>query len=202
MPAWSPTTLARIDYSYDRDYANQAGGSRYADYVHMKADAFNYWHGPDDLIPTRFASEAWHIATGPVMYPGFVQTRPDLSSVRVYRDDYEGAMVVEVRVPLSYRRLTGADQWPYDWQDWQRERFSYSDDEFPSRETPEVVQGKVAVLTSTTVRLTLPKEDLHVPTALSGPQLAVDATLAVETLVELVNRHAGPALARVLCQKG
>ncbi|MFE2729198.1 hypothetical protein [Kitasatospora sp. NPDC059327] len=67
---------------------------------------------------------------------------------------------------------------------------------------PEVVRGKVAVLTSTTVRLTLPEADLHVPTTLSGPELALDATLALETLVELVNRHAGPVAARVLGQKG
>ncbi|MFI8085989.1 hypothetical protein ACIF6L_35005 [Kitasatospora sp. NPDC086009] len=199
--AWSPTTLVRIDYDYDRANADHAGGSRYAAYVRMKGEAFNYWGDESDLDPARFAGEAWRIATGPVMSPGFVRIRPDLTSVRVYRDDYEGALAVAVSMPLSHGHLVGADRWPYDWQDWERERFS-ADDEFRGRETPDLVQDKVAVLTNTTVRLTLPKAHLHVPTTLSGPGLVMDATTAVETLVELVNQHAGSAVARVLGQTG
>ncbi|MFE2729197.1 hypothetical protein [Kitasatospora sp. NPDC059327] len=114
MPAWSPTTLVCVNHRYDRQNADHAGGSRYADYVLQKASAFNCWRDQKDLDPVRFGGEAWQIATGPVMYPGFVQTRPDLASVRVYLDDYEGAMVVEVPVPMSHGHLAGADRWPYD----------------------------------------------------------------------------------------
>ncbi|MBD0670065.1 hypothetical protein BU198_04905 [Streptomyces sp. CBMA156] len=201
MP-WSPTTLVTVDTAYDTENTSNTGGSRFASYVRQYEKDFQPWD-EDDVDPVRFAAAAWGIATGPVMSPGYVRTRPDLHSVTAFRDDYDGPLVFKITVPLRHHQLAGP-RLPYEWADWETDRFQYGNEGFKSLvgPDPQHTRGPVSVLTTTTVLYRATDWKLPAAARFTGPGLADDATEAVHALVEHLNRDAGPIVARLLGAQG
>jgi len=195
MP-WTPTTLVRIDDDYDREMADRAGGSRFAAYVAQNRKAFNPW-GDEEPDPVMFAAAAWRTATGPVMSPGYVRRRPDLSRVTAQREEWDGGLVLAVEVPLQHHRLAGP-RLPYQWGDWETDSFQYSGDEYQHLVEPEAHRHQVAVLTTTSVQILAKGWPLPTPTATEGPELVEQARQMLRVLVDGINREAGPVVARLL----
>jgi len=192
MP-WTATTLARIDDEYDRDNADRPGGSRFAAYVRKAQKDFNPWD--DEILdPVEFAVAAWRTATCPVMSPGYVRHRPDLQRITAHRDDWDGRLVLVVAVPLRHYHL-GGPRLPYQWADWQEDRY-VSSQEYPQLVEPE--PSDIAVLTSTAVKISAKGWPLPTPTATEGPELVAQVKQMLEVVVDNLNREAGPIVARLL----
>lgn len=196
MPTWTANVLVAVDDDYDRENADFRGGSRYAAYLKKNQQRIAASQWDDEMDPVRFAVDVWNIATGPIMSPGYVRVRPDLSSVRIYRDDWDGHLYVEIALPLPQHRLGGL-RLPYEWRDWQPTRFQPGvPDEFARLGEPET-QGGVckAVLTTTTVRIPGPDWDLVTPTSLEGATMYEEARRSVALVCEHINREAAAVVA-------
>lgn len=195
---WTAHRLVSVDYDYDREYASN-DVSRFGEYLRLNAGLFrDAWS--DDPAPVKdpaeFAVHAWRVATSPVMAPGYVRWRPDLHGVTLHRDEYDGALYAEVRVPLCHHHIgTGAKRLPYVWQDWAAERY---DAAFPELEEPRDTK-QPAVLASAVVRVPGREwKGLVTPTAYEGLTLLNEARETLAMVVHCVNADAGPIVARVL----
>ena len=73
-----------IDAAYDRKRASD-GLSRYGAYVKQNLSGFaECWDGTFEAgLPVHFAVQAWRVATGPIMAPGFVRYHRRVLSVRL-----------------------------------------------------------------------------------------------------------------------
>lgn len=105
--------LFTIDQAYDRDKASD-GISRFGAYLKQR-----YQQALDagDLdSPTVWAEWCWDCATPPVMSPGFVRYRDPVLSAKVYRDEWQGELAVQLVVasPLPARLPSG-------WRSWHRD---------------------------------------------------------------------------------
>lgn len=192
MSPWTPETLARIDEEYDRERASN-GASRLGAYLDDRLDRFHEWDEPDTpLGAEEFAAAVWEVATSPVMAPGYVHTRPDLGAVRLaHRDDGEGLVAV-VAVPVRHGALRA--RLPYQWRDWQHDRYRLGDDEEYRQLIAPEDESRPAVLVTAEVRVPL-VGDLVAPTATRGVGLVADAKAALRLLVDQVNAAAGPLVA-------
>jgi hypothetical protein len=92
-----------IDYEYDREMASD-GQSRFASYVRRAAATAEWtecWDGTWDDEAVRamhFASESWHVATTPVMSPGYVRRHPRIRSARVEVNPWDASLAATVEI--------------------------------------------------------------------------------------------------------
>lgn len=203
MTDWHASLLAVVNTSYDQEYASN-GRSRYGSYVQQHASEFrDAWSTTPGPIkdPVEFAVAAWRVATGPIMAPGYVKIRPDVGSITLHRDGYDGSLYAQIVVPLSHEHFErGNNPFPYSWQDWEREP-NYESVGYQGLFEPDSpgVSKRVAVLGSVTVRV--PGHEwphLVVPSAYEGPTLVAEAQEAVSVLVQHINDDAGPVVAKLL----
>ena len=197
---WDGQTLARIDDDYDRDRASN-GNSRLGEYLRLNAGLFrDGWSDEPAPLrdPVEFAVHAWQVATGPIMSPGYVQTRPDLGAVTLHRDDYDGALYADVHVRLLHSQIGGgAKRFPYSWQDWESDRSPWGDTDYRGLEEPGEVK-RPAVLASVVVRV--PGREwtgLVTPTAYEGRTITAEARETLDAVVRNLNVDAAPIVARI-----
>ena len=77
-PMTAELLVCWIDPDYDRSQASD-GQSRYGAYVRDHARLFDPWQDAPDGVtsdPVEFAVAAFRVATGPIMWPGFVRWHP------------------------------------------------------------------------------------------------------------------------------
>jgi hypothetical protein len=200
VPEWGPTLLTQVNEDYDRNYASD-GTSRFGAYLRQRPDEFrSSWSSDPKPLPTpeEFAVAAWRVATPPVMAPGYVSIRPDISRITLHRDDDDGALYAEIRLPLRHFDIGGeTKRFPYSWQDWDTEHAPGSDHPYPLLLAPYSTK-RPTVLAEVTVRV--PGRGwphLVTPTAYEGKQLLAEARETVSTLVQHINDDAGPMVAKI-----
>ncbi|MFJ4787601.1 hypothetical protein [Streptomyces sp. NPDC088794] len=186
MPDWTPTTLARIDHEYDRRNASRPSTGRFGSYISARENELNEEERTDR---SRFTAWAWHIATPPVMSPGYVEIRPDLS-VTFDRDE-DGDPLVKVVVPLPHSVLARQHRPGYEVSDWEA---PYGRGERYSQLYGPSFVKRTAVLTSATLLEPAKDWDLYVPSGGAERRVA-DAQEAVETAARLINVYVGPRVA-------
>ncbi|MFD0032552.1 hypothetical protein ACFVJK_30645 [Streptomyces sp. NPDC127172] len=200
---WHEQLLVRVNDRYDRENASD-GVSRYGAYLRQNLGLFrDGWSDEPAPIknPAEYAIYAWQVATGPIMYPGYVQFRPDLNRVSLHRTDEDGSLYADVHIPLRHSHIGGnTKRFPYSWQDWETEP-DYSSDEYRGLQEPRF-NKKPSVLASAVVRIP-GGEWTHLisPTAYEGRTLVDEARDAVAVVAQLINEDAGPIVARVLDER-
>jgi hypothetical protein len=201
VPAWNVHTLVSVDALYDRENASD-GRSRYGAYLRQNASLFrDAWTDTPRPVqdPGEFAVHAWAVATGPIMAPGYVRTRPDLHRVTLHRDDYDGALYAQIVVPLRHGHISDSSRhFPYAWQDWQEDRSWEDNDGYSGLREPEPGKSP-SVLATATVRV--PGYDwpgLITPSAYEGATLVQEAQEAVAAVVVAINAEAAPIVAKIL----
>ncbi|MFE7442370.1 hypothetical protein ACFU7X_18185 [Streptomyces chartreusis] len=189
MSVWTPTTLVHVDRDYDRRNADTRSGSRFGSYISARTAELDE---EDRTDRAEFTAWAWRIATPPVMSPGYIDIRPDLS-VTFDRDE-DGDPIVKVTVPLPHRALAREHRPGYEVGDWEA---PYGRGEtYPQLWAPAYIK-RTAVLTSATMLVPAKDWDLFVPSG-RAEQLVDDAQLAVETAARLINEYVGPQVADLL----
>ncbi|MEV7422847.1 hypothetical protein [Streptomyces sp. NPDC091212] len=181
---WTPGILARIDDEYDRTNASD-GISRYGAYLNQHTPDFHEYGEPDTPLPApEFAAAAWRVATAPVMSPGYVRLRPDITAVDcAFTDD--GLLMLMVTMPVPHSAL--AARVPYAWRDWERDRYGFTEGPYQRLVEPE----GPAILVSAEIRIVV--NGLAAPEHVRGPGLLDDARTALGVLVHRLNGAAGPA---------
>jgi hypothetical protein len=174
--------LVVADEAYDRDYASD-GLSRFGAYVRQRAHLFVFDWEP--LSPAGFASEVWAIAGSPVMSPGYVRVRHDVSGIYCRCADDSFGLVVDVHLRLP---------WPVEpgWASWQR--LSDPDEDGQTLVAPD--EDLLAVLATATVQVPVAEELLPEPGRFAGHDLTI-AKRAVGVICRQVNTHAGPVVDRI-----
>ncbi|MFF4574860.1 hypothetical protein [Streptomyces sp. NPDC001410] len=197
-PSWAPSTLVRVD-DYDARNASD-GRSRYGAYLAARLDWFHEYGVPDQpLSPAEFAAAAWTVATSPVMSPGYVRIRPDLSGITsAFSEDGEGRLLFEIQVPLDHYDLRAEcrSRIPRAWRDWQPGSVLDTDSSGPYRPRREPDSQRPALLTTAVMRLVA--EDtwgLVTPQHTTGDGLVDDANRAIAVLAANINEHGGPMVA-------
>ena len=109
---WRRGLIARVDDTYDQEYGSGRNG-RLATYLRDHRDRM-FEEDRDNQI--RVLVWAWEVATSPIMAPGYVRLRPDLFSLRLGREEWDGALFAEARFPLRHHQLQG--RVPYKVTDW------------------------------------------------------------------------------------
>lgn len=198
------------DRGYDREAASD-GVSRYADYVGSRL----YWFRDagcweqDDSAP-RFAAEAWRIATGPVMVPGYVRCHPKVLNAEVERSEWDGSLLASVDLIAPWpQALQRSREWRDGkwWRDWPSE--TLGGDESYRWPSGQDLAASPYLLASASLRFAVPAGQLPRPparpafTELHGPQptrddlrvLAETAQRSVEVLAAELNRVIIPVLA-------
>ncbi|GAA5216954.1 hypothetical protein [Streptomyces thinghirensis] len=189
MSDWTLTTLVRVDREYDRRNADSRSGSRFGSYISARTAELD---SEDRTDRAEFTAWAWRIATPPVMSPGYIDIRPDLS-VTFDRDE-DGDPIVKVTVPLPHRALAREHRPGYEVGDWEA---PYGRGEtYPQLWAPPFIK-RTAVLASATMLVPAKDWDLFVPSD-RAEQLVDDAQLAVETAARLINSYVGPQVADLL----
>jgi hypothetical protein len=175
-----------IDPDYDRAQASD-GHSRYGAYLRDHAHLFDPWQDAPDGVtrdPVEFAMAAVRVATGPIMWPGFVRWHPRVCGYGTEPSDHDGRLVVSVTLaaPAPPALAAGA------WRGWER---GYRDQFLEPEDRGPVALGRLEL------RWPLAGEQLHRPTRpqVPGRPNLVDATTAVAVVVGSVNHPAGPVLA-------
>ncbi|WP_030248142.1 hypothetical protein [Streptomyces sp. NRRL S-455] len=201
MTSWNETTLAAVDDVYDREHASN-GYSRYAEYLRLNNGLFrSSWTDEPAPVddPAEFAVHAWTVASGPIMAPGYVRTRPDLRGISLHRDEDDHGLYAEIRIPLDHHQIGGgAKRFPHSWQDWTEDRGWGDSGEYPGVREPDDTK-RPAVLASAVVRVSGREwSGLVTPTAYEGPTLVTEAMLTVAVVAQHVNDAAGPIVAQLL----
>jgi hypothetical protein len=186
----SAADLVWVDDTHDREAASD-GVSRYGAYLRDRAHLFDDDGAPLDTV--SFAVLAWRTASSPVMAPGYVNLRRDVTAVTCRPGEEPGLLVadVEVRLPwppdLPWGPMTG-------WQSWQRTR-SWSGDEPDSYADPRR-EDRPALLVTAHLRVPVRDDQLQAPRrSRPGRPDTGDAKRVVRTLCRLVNAEAGPRVA-------
>jgi hypothetical protein len=200
---WTPTTLVRVDDDYDREMADRGSAlsSRLGHYLAKNLDNIFEDERADPVI---FARWAWSVATGPIMSPGYVRTRPDLRAVHVQRSSWDGTLYVAVDVPLPHHRLTKESRPPYEVRDWERDRYTVGG-EYAALEAPDDSDKdpRATLLTTTELRVPATGWELHQPGDWRIQELLIDdAKQTLALLVDQINRHLGPKVAALLGDPG
>lgn len=184
MPEFDLSTLAFTDDVDDQERASD-GYSRYGVYLTYNADQL-HGHG-DPLTPAEFATAAWHIATSPIMSPGYVRTRPDLHHLAPDRDE-EGNLLMRITVPLRHRHLV--HQPAPRTADWDTVNQPWTNSAWSILAEPERTE-RPTVLAGATLLLPVPIALLPHPTAVRpGAAMTEQAKQAVQTVVHHANDHA------------
>ncbi|KQV05612.1 MULTISPECIES: hypothetical protein [unclassified Kitasatospora] len=177
-------TIAYTDDAYDRERASN-GHSRYGAYLADRADQFGGPRNP--LTPVEFATAAWHIATSPVMSPGYVLIRPDLATLTADVDE-EGNLHLRAELPITHRALAVRPAVRMD--DWSTYRDTWNPSPWHPRIQPETVT-RPTLLTTAVFLIPVP---LHLLTAPAGGYHATrtvqEAKRTVQALAQHANQHA------------
>ncbi|MGQ0847183.1 MAG: hypothetical protein ACT4QF_23940 [Sporichthyaceae bacterium] len=170
--------IVAVDDAFDRDYASD-GISRFGSYVRQRAHLLvDDW---EPLSPVTFAVTVWTIASGPMMSPGYVRTRPTVRGVNCRHADEPGWLLAEVAVALP---------WPSDLRDgadpqgWAVGGPSHADERRP------------ALLVDGRIRIPISQDELPRPSRFAALDVSI-AKRAVAVVCDRVNAHAGPVLARL-----
>jgi hypothetical protein len=199
---WSSTTLVRVADDYDREMgdSNAPLDSRFGRYLAQRLD--DLWDD-DRTDPAAFLVWAWHVATPPIMSPGYVRIRPDLGSVRLTQSQEDGRLLVVIETPVQHGQLAPSVRPPYTVRDWETDRYSYSSDGPSALQDPED-ESKPALLLTATLRLPADGWTLHRPAGKWPVEelLIDDAKQAVAVAVAGINRDAGPMVAKLVGAEG
>lgn len=186
--------LVTVDDAYDRDRASD-GTSRYGAYLRRYASVL---HEDGEAVHlTSFAAQCWHIATSPIMDPGYARVRSDIETVTVTtQDDGDGiiaTVAVRVHWPVEYRHADALRHW----RGWTR-RTSWSGTWF-EEPTPDT---RPALLHTAQLRVPIGCAELPPRTVLTpwrtragvnpGEVEIEDAKDVVRAICEAVNATAGP----------
>ncbi|MER7937885.1 MULTISPECIES: hypothetical protein [unclassified Streptomyces] len=186
---WTADRLVGVDDEYDRE-----NGSRYDTYLKKNQTGIAASQWDDGLDPVRFAVDVWNIATGPIMVPGYIRVRPDLFAVKIHRDEWDGHLYAEIRLPLPQHSLSGP-RLSSEWRDWEPERFQHGvPEEFTRLGEPETSGVTKAILTTTTVLIPGRDWALVTPTALEGATMYEEARRAVALVCDHINREAATVI--------
>ncbi|MDX3867266.1 hypothetical protein [Streptomyces europaeiscabiei] len=191
MSDWNPTTLVRVDREYDRRNADSRSGSRFGSYISARTEELD---SEDRTDRAEFTAWAWRIATPPVMSPGYIDIRPDLSIT--FDRDEDGDPVVKVTVPLRHQALAREHRPGYEVGDWEVDQYGGHDSKYRQLWAPAFIK-RTAVLASATMLVPAKDWDLFVPSD-RAEQLVDDAQQAVETAARLINEYVGPQVADLL----
>ncbi|MFF4902537.1 hypothetical protein [Streptomyces sp. NPDC001068] len=201
MTEWAPTDLVRVDEDGDRSGASD-GHSRYGVYLSQRLDEFHDYDSTDSPLTTEnFAAAAWRVATPPVLID-YVVFRPDVQSIEAVwneNEDGDGSLAFKVSVPLRFDDLNVNHRPSYPWQDWTtRYDISTRDDKYSRVWEPVLKPGSPAVLTVANLLIPAADWDLPLPRHTRGRGLTDDAQQVVREVVQQINHHAGPMVARLL----
>jgi hypothetical protein len=201
VTAWTDTTLVAVADEYDREAGDRNAplDSRFGRYLTRRMD--DLWE-EDRGDPADFLCWAWAVATPPVMSPGYVRIRPDLTSVRLSRSQYDGRLLLEITTPVGHGQLAAGVRPPYAVRDWEINRYDASD-RFRSLHAPED-ESKPALLLSGVLSLPADNWTLHQPAGEWPLEelLVDDAKNAIAVAVEYINRAAGPQIAKLIGSGG
>ena len=184
MPQFTDQTLALIDDDYDKANASD-GSSRFHSYLAVNAGHLHEDGAP--LTAVDFAHAVWRIATSPVMSPGYVRTRPDLTALTLVTtgDNYD-QIALRIDVPLRHRVLARRPAGRPG--DWERDPWS-SSDEWAAAIEP-ALRGPALLLTATLL-VPLPEHALTAPSvARPGPAMTRQAKQTVRAIAEHANASA------------
>ncbi|MEV6424986.1 hypothetical protein [Streptomyces sp. NPDC051662] len=190
MSDWNPTTLVRVDHDHDRRNADSRSGSRFGSYVSARTAELDE---EDRTDRAEFTAWAWRIATPPVMSPGYIDIRPDLSIT--FDRDEDGDPIVKVTVPLPHRALARERRPGYEVGDWDA-RYSLNEGTYAQLWAPAYIK-RTTVLASATMLVPAKDWTLFVPSD-RAEQLVDDAQQAVEIAARLINEYVGPQVADLL----
>lgn len=145
--------------------------TRYGNYLRLHPEMFERVESTSE-----FAQACWLVATGPIMSPGFVEVRDDVS-IRIRHDEAgEGILLASVGVPVSAHQLRATYRFP-DADTWRLDH-SWSG-EFPRYLPPTAREGQVAVLPTFDVRVTIEAAALPVvPSVMDGSEPHLAAAVA------------------------
>jgi len=187
-----------IDADYDTEQASD-GRSRYGAYVRQNLSGFaECWDGTWDMaLHVRFAAQAWRVATGPIMAPGYVRRHPRILSARLEYSYGDGSLAANVELITPWPQpLRQSSQWIKQighgwWHDWPMD-FSdaYND---PSDED---LAKRPYLLASAALRFTVPiGQFAHPPSAEpAAEELTELASQSVAVLVTELNRIVVPVI--------
>lgn len=190
-----------IDADYDREYASD-GKSRFGAYVRQNIKGFaECWDGTwDEALHVRFAEQAWRVATGPIMAPGYVRRHPRILSTCLEYSYWDGSLAASIELIAPWPQpLRQSSQWIKQighgwWHDWPMDFSDVYHD--PSDED---ISKRPYLLASASMRFTVPDDEFPVPPATehTDDELVELARQSVAVLVAKLNRVVGPVLQRL-----
>ena len=202
MTTWSGTNLVAVADDYDREMGDSGAplDSRFGRYLAKKLDGL--WE-EDRADPAAFLAWAWHVATPPIMTPGYVRIRPDVRSIRLTQSDYDRRLLVQIETPVQHGQLAPGVRPPYAVRDWETDRYSYSSSGPSALQAPED-ESRPALLLSAVLRLPADDWKLHQPAGTwPGEELLIDdAKQAIAVAVQHINATAGPQIAKLVGSEG
>ena len=107
-----------INHDYDRERAED-GESRYGSFVTDNVRRFKDTWG--DIAPVEFTCVAWHLATAPMLDPGYVRMHSRILDAVCMRNGWDGGLTARVRIVSPWpAALTASRDWWHDrgWRDW------------------------------------------------------------------------------------
>ncbi|MEV3926472.1 MULTISPECIES: hypothetical protein [Actinomycetes] len=204
MTAWSSTTLVAVADDYDREMgdSNAPLDSRFGRYLAQRLG--DLWD-EDRTDPAAFLVWAWHVATPPIMSPGYVRIRPDLGAVRLTQSQEDGRLLVEIETPVQHGQLAQSVRPPYSaMRDWETDPYAYSSDgsHLPLQAPRD--ESRPALLLAATLRLPADGWTLHRPAGKWPVEelLIDDAKNAVAVAVAGINDIAGHRVAKLIGSEG
>ncbi|MFJ4343193.1 hypothetical protein [Streptomyces sp. NPDC088915] len=201
MTTWPGTTLVRVADDYDREKSDSGAplDSRFGRYLAQRLD--DLWE-EDRNDPKAFLVWAWHVATPPIMSPGYVRIRPDLGAVRLVKSQYDGRLLLHIETPVQHGQLAPEVRPPHAVRDWEPDHEYYSSG-FEALYAPED-ESRPALLLSATLRLPADDWKLHEPAGKWPVEelLIDDAKQAIAVAVKQINATAGHQIAKLVGSKG
>jgi hypothetical protein len=187
-----------IDADDDRERASD-GKSRYGAYVRQNIKGFaECWDGTwDTALHVRFAAEAWRVATGPIMAPGYVRRHPRILGARLEYSYWDGSLSANVELITPWPGpLRQSSQWIKQighgwWHDWPMD---FGDTYYDPGD--EDISKRPYLLASAALRFTVPDSQLPQPPSAepADAELVDLAQQSVAVLVAELNRIVGPVI--------
>lgn len=200
-PCPAATAAVWIDADYDRENASDKV-SRFGAHIRERLDSFaECWDGTyDRALQVHFAENAWQVAIGPIMTPGYVRYHPRILSIGLAHTYRAGLLLARVDLITPWpAALRSSRRWIDDagrgwWRGWVQE-FGHTYRE-PSEED---LSRDPYLLSIASLRFTVPIAGLPTPpTAKHGqPDAAVvvaAAQRAVAVIADAVNRMVWPVI--------
>lgn len=192
-----------IDAEYDVGHASN-GRSRYEAYIAKNLDSFaECWDGTSEVgLKAHFAAEAWRVATGPIMVPGYVRYHRRIIRTGLANSYWDNSLLAAVDLIAPWpRQLRESRHWMERtgrgwWRDWLTELGNVYD--VPSDED---VTKAPFLLTTASLRFTTPTADLPQPPTVwrgrGGPDastIVASARTAVAISIREINRVVWPII--------